>query len=176
MIDSVIIEPITKDDDEGFFRLGESERARLSTYFPQTTGLTADRRATRTYIKDMIARCHKREFYCFVMRDYEGGPPIGAVFLKQFDWSVPKCETAYFISSVYEGHGITTLALIWATDFAFSELDVNKVFARIVPVNVASIRVVEKCGYEREGLLRSDFRTSSGDLLDVYLYGRLRNA
>jgi RimJ/RimL family protein N-acetyltransferase len=174
MIDSVIIEPITKDDDDGFFRLVESDRARLATYFPQTTGHATDRRTTRAYIRDMLARTHQREFFCFVMRDYESGPPIGAVFLKQFDWSVPKCETAYFISSIYQGHGITTLGLIWATDFAFSELEVNKVFARIVPENVASIRVAEKCGYEREGLLRRDFRTSSGDLLDVYLYGRLR--
>ncbi len=122
----------------------------------------------------MLAQSEEREFYCFVMRDYESGPPIGVVFLKQFDWNIPKCETAYFISSIYEKHGITTLGLIWATDHAFSKLAVNKVYARIVPDNLASIRVAEKCGYEREGLLRRDFRTSEGELLDVYLYSRLR--
>jgi RimJ/RimL family protein N-acetyltransferase len=53
------------------------------------------------------------------------------------------------------------LGLIWATDHAFSQLGVNKVYARIVPGNLASIRVAEKCGYEREGLLRSDFRTAT---------------
>lgn len=174
MIDSVIVEPITKDDDEGYFRLVSSERERLAGYFPQTTANCMDLRGTRTYIKEMIERARRKEWYCFVMRDYEGGDPIGAIFLKQFDWNIPKCETAYFISSVYAGHGLTTLGLIWATDLAFSRLGVNKVYARIVPDNAASIRVAEKCGYEREGLLRRDFRTSDGRLLDVYLYGRLR--
>ena len=175
MIYSVIIEPIRKDDDRGYFSLIERERQRLATYFPQTTGACIDVGGTRRYIKDMIARAKTREYLCFVLRDYEGGEPIGAVFLKQFDWSVPKCETAYFVSSHYAGHGLGTLGLIWATDHAFSMLGVNKVYARIVPENLASIRVAEKCGYEREGLLRSDFRTSDGRLLDVYLYGRLRN-
>ena len=174
MIDSVIIEPITKNDDEGYHRLIRSEHQRLAPYFPQTTSSCTDRRATRRYIKDMIARGQQREQFCFVLRDYEGGDPIGAVFLKQFDWNIPKCETAYFISSVYEGHGLSTLGLIWATDHAFSQLGVQKVYARIVPDNLGSIRVAEKCGFEREGLLRRDFRTSDGKLLDVFLYGRLR--
>ena len=174
MIDSVIIEPIGRNDDEGFYRLVESERARLAPFFPVTTGRCSDVRNTRKYIKEMMERAEGRELYCFVMRDYEGGPPIGAVFLKQFDWNIPKCEAAYFISSVYEGHGISTLGLIWATDLAFSTLGVNKVYVRVVPENIASMRVAEKCGFEREGLLRRDFRTATGELVDVYLYGRLR--
>jgi hypothetical protein len=122
MIDSVIIEPITKNDDEGFFSLIEAERARLSLYFPNTTSRSSDRPSTRRYLKELISLSQKREYFCFAMRDLEGGPPIGAVFLKQFDWNIPKCETAYFISSIYEGLGLTTLGLIWATDYAFSDL------------------------------------------------------
>ena len=174
MIDSVIIEPIGRNDAAGFFQLIQAERARLATYFPQTTGRCTDARSTRRYIKEMIDHAAARELYCFVMRDYEDGPPIGVVFLKQFDWSVPKCETAYFISSVYEGHGITTLGLIWATDYAFSKLGVSKIFARVDLENIASARVAEKCGYEREGLIRGDFRTSDGRLIDVSYYGKLR--
>lgn len=174
MIDSVIIEPIRKDDDRGYFKLVDQERERFATYFPQTTGRCTDVAATRRYIKEMIARAKAREFMCFVLRDYEGGAPIGAVFLKQFDWNIPKCEVAYFVSAVYEGHGLGTLGLIWAIDHAFNVLGMNKVYARMVPENVASIRVAEKCGFEREGLLRQDFRATDGRLLDVYLYGRLK--
>lgn len=174
MMDSVIIEPISKDDDEGFFRLIDAERARLSTYFPQTTSRCPDKRSTRRYIKEMITSATERELYCFVLRDYEGGDPVGAVFLKQFDWSIPKCETAYFISSVYEGHGLSTLGLIWAADFAFSNLGVNKLYARIDLENTPSVRVAEKCGFEREGLIRHDFRTNDGRLIDVLYYGKVR--
>lgn len=174
MIDSVIIEPVTRNDDEGFFQLVDDERERLSLFFPNTTGRSTDVKATRRYLKELIDMAERREYFCFVMRDLENGPPIGAVFLKGFDWNIPKCETAYFISSIYENLGLTSLGLVWATDFAFSQLGVNKVYARIVPDNLASIRVAEKCGFAREGLLRHDFRTSDDRLLDVYLYGKLR--
>ncbi|HMC98117.1 MAG TPA: GNAT family protein, partial [Flavobacteriales bacterium] len=96
------------------------------------------------------------------------------VFLKEFDWSIPKCETAYFISSIYERRGITSLGVIWAVDHAFTVLGMEKVYARIAPDNIGSIKVVESCMFQREGLLRRDFRTSDGQLLDVYLYSCLK--
>ena len=174
MSDSVIIEPIVKDDHAGLFRLVNGDRARLHTYFPVTCAHCSDPRSTRSYIKEMLARSKRRELFCFVMRDYEGGDPIGLVFLKEFDWTVPKCETAYFISSIYERKGLTTLGMMWAVDFAFTHLGLEKVFARVVPENIASYRVLEHCGFEREGLLRRDFRASDGSLHDVYVYSVLR--
>ncbi|MEO8066205.1 MAG: GNAT family N-acetyltransferase [Flavobacteriales bacterium] len=174
MVDSVIIEPITKHDDEGFYRLVHGEFVRLANFFPRTTQRCSDVRSTRKYLKEIVDLSARREFYCFVLREFEGGAPIGAVFLKQFDWSIPKCETAYFVSQPYEKHGLGSMSVIWATDFALSQLGMNKVYARIAPDNIASIRVVEKCGFEREGLIRRDFRSGNGDLMDVVLYGLLR--
>lgn len=174
MVDSVIIESVTKRDDEGFYRLVHAEFARLANFFPLTTERCTDVRSTRKYLKEIVERSGKREFYCFVLREFEGGPPIGAVFLKQFDWTIPKCETAYFVSQPYEKHGLGSMGVIWATDFALTQLGVNKVYARIAPDNIASIRVVEKCGFEHEGLIRRDFRAGNGELMDVVLYGLLR--
>jgi ribosomal-protein-serine acetyltransferase len=50
----------------------------------------------------------------------------------------------------------------------------NKVYARVDPDNIASIRVLESCGFQQEGLLRKDFRTGDGRLLDVCYFGKLR--
>ena len=174
MSDSVIIEPIVKDDYDGLFRLIDAERVRLAPYFPVTCAHCSDPRATRAYIKDMIARAKRKEFFCFAMRDYEGGHPIGLVFLKEFDWTVPKCETAYFIGSIYERKGLTTLGVYWAVDFAFTQLGMEKVFARVDPQNVASCKVLQNCGFEQEGILRRDYRTTDGRMLDLALYSKLR--
>ncbi len=174
MSDSVIIEPIEKDDDIGLFKLVDAERARLQPYFPVTCAHCSDRRSTRSYIKDMIARAKRREFFCFAMRDYEGGEPIGLVFLKEFDWTVPKCETAYFISGLYERKGITTLGLMWAVDYAFTQLGMEKVYARVDRENIGSCKVLERCGFEQEGIMRRDFRTAEGKLLDLVLYSVLK--
>ena len=174
MSDSVIIEPIQKDDDEGFFRLIDSERERLSLYFPTTVGSCTDVRATRRYIKDRLAMMKDRTFFCFVLRDYEGSVPMGAVILKQFDNNVRKCEVGYFMGTPYLGQGYATLGLMWAVDRAFTQLDIGKVYARIAPDNLASIRVAEKCGFQREGLLRREYRAGNGQLVDVLYYGMLR--
>jgi RimJ/RimL family protein N-acetyltransferase len=174
MADSVIIEPISKDDHLGVFRLVDAERHRLLPYFPVTCANCSDARTTRNYIKEMLLRTKRREFFCFVLRDYEGGDPIGLVFLKEFDWTIPKCETAYFISSIYERKGLTTLGVYWAVDHAFTQLGVQKVYARVAPDNLGSCKVLENCGFEREGLLRRDFRTSEGRLVDVYVYSALK--
>lgn len=174
MVESVIIEPVHKRDDEGFHNLVRMEHQRLSNYFPRTCERCVDVRSTRKYLKEIMEFAGRREYFCFVLREFEGGDPIGAVFLKQFDWTVPKCETAYFVAQPYEKHGLGSMGLIWATDFAFSQLGVNKIFARIVPDNIASIRVAEKCGFEREGTLRHDFRSGDGKLLDVHYYGLTR--
>jgi RimJ/RimL family protein N-acetyltransferase len=48
------------------------------------------------------------------------------------------------------------------------------VYARVAPDNLASCKVLENCGFQREGLLRQDFRTHDGRLIDLYLYGRLK--
>lgn len=174
MSDSVIIEPITKDDHQGLFKLVDRERARLQPYFPVTCARCSDPSGTRAYIKDMLAKAKRREFFCFVMRDYEGGEPIGVVFLKEFDWTVPKCETAYFISSIYEGRGITTMGVMWAVDFAFTRLGMEKVVARVDPENIGSCTVLERCGFEREGIMRRDYRTADGRLLDLAMYSVLK--
>jgi len=174
MSDSVIIEPIDKEDYNGLFKLVDSERARLQPYFPITCAHCSDPRSTRAYIKDMQAKSKRREYFCFVMRDYEGGAPIGLVFLKEFDWTVPRCETAYFISSIYEGKGITTMGVMWAIDFAFSQLGMEKVVARVDPANIGSCTVLERCGFEREGIMRRDYRTADGRLLDLAMYSVLR--
>jgi RimJ/RimL family protein N-acetyltransferase len=173
MSDSVIIEPIAKDDDEGLFRLMSSEHDRLRPYFPLTCARCSDLRSTRAYIKEMIARAKQREFYCFALRDYEGGAPIGLIFLKEFDWTVPKCETAYFIGSLYERKGLTTLGLYWTVDYAFAQLGMEKVYARVDPKNIASCTVLERCGFEREGLMRRDYRTADGRVLDLLMYSVL---
>ena len=174
MSDSVIIEPIAKDDDEGFFRLVDGERDRLSPFFPTTVKRCTDVRATRRYIKDRLGMMKDRSFFCFVLRDYEGSPPVGAVILKQFDANVPKCEVGYFMATPYQGQGFATLGVMWAVDRAFTQLGISKVYARIAPDNIASIRVVEKCGFQREGLLRKEYRAGNGELMDVLYYGILK--
>ncbi|MBK8612801.1 MAG: GNAT family N-acetyltransferase [Flavobacteriales bacterium] len=174
MSNYVIITPLVSDDADGLLQLINAERIDLATYFPVTTARMTDHRSAKRYVGDLIDKAKSREMFCFILRDHEGGEPAGAVFLKQLDWSVPKCEIAYFVGSTYRRQGFATYGVIWAVDHAFSVLGLDKVYARVDPENKASLSVLESCGFQQEGLLRHDFRTGDGRLLDVCYYGKLR--
>jgi ribosomal-protein-alanine N-acetyltransferase len=56
--------------------------------------------------------------------------------------------------------------------FAFDALKLHRVEAACIPDNARSIRVLEKAGFQREGLLRSYLRIN-GSWQDHYLYARI---
>lgn len=174
MADSIIIDPVQKNDDAGVFRLIDTQRLRLQTYFPVTCGRCRDVRGTRAYLKEMVSMAKAREFFCFVLRDYEGSEPIGLLFLREFDHDLGKCEIAYLVHANYEGKGYATLAVCWGVDHAFTTLRMQKVYARVLPDNMASWKVLENCGFQRDGVLRQDHRLPTGEVVDVYLYSVLR--
>ena len=173
-MDELIIRRITTADASLFWRLVDRERARIARYFPITTGRCVDERACAAYVQDLVAQANQGQAYTHLVFTASSAEPVGMVMLKSFDALVGKCEVAYFVAAGHERKGIATGALAWAVDESFRRFNLQKVFLRVDPDNVASIRVAEKNGFAREGLLRSDFRTSDGRLLDVIHFGKLR--
>ena len=172
--DQLTVRPVTGDDAEAFFRLIDRDRTLFATYFPVTTGRTGDAHATVSYVRDLMAQAVAKETYCYLILHEGSSEPVGALFLKSFDRRVGKCEAAYLVSSAHQGKGIASSAVAWAVDEAFRTHGMNKVLLRVDPDNGASIRVAEKNGFLREGLLRQDFRTNDDRLLDVIVFGKLR--
>ena len=79
----------------------------------------------------------------------------------------------YGVAREHWGRGIASEAAQAVTDYAFTELGVEKVAARVDPRNLASVRVLEKLGMQREGVLRSQV-VRWGERADRALYGVLR--
>ncbi len=99
---------------------------------------------------------------------------IGSIILKNIDWSVPKAELAYFIDGEYEGKGFTSYAVKWLTEYAFSDLKMEKLYIKLNPENEGSKKVAIKNGFEKEGYFKREFRTGQGVLTDVERYGLLK--
>jgi len=64
------------------------------------------------------------------------------------------CTVGYWVGMPYAGRGVMSCALAGALGFAFDHLRLNRVEAACMPANGASIRVLEKAGFTREGLAR----------------------
>jgi [ribosomal protein S5]-alanine N-acetyltransferase len=57
----------------------------------------------------------------------------------------------YYMFSGFEGQGLMTEAVLLAVRHAFRSLKLHRLEANIQPTNLASIAVVRKCGFKKEG-------------------------
>ena len=97
---------------------------------------------------------------------------VGSVGITpQSGWREHVAEIGYWLGEEYWGNGIATKALTQMTDYAFSVLRYRKLFAEVLSENKASMRVLEKCGYELEGILKQEV-CKDGKYFDVFYYGK----
>ena len=78
-------------------------------------------------------------------------------------------EIGYWLGELYWRRGIASEALILMTDYAFSTLNLLRLFALPFADNAQSIRVLEKAGYTREAILRAS-SVKHGVVRDQALY------
>ena len=82
-------------------------------------------------------------------------------------------ELGYYLGEPYWGKGYATEAVRLLCGYVFSRTDIIRVFAEPFAYNLASCRVLEKAGFQLEGVLRSN-AVKNGRILDMKLYSRLR--
>ncbi len=78
----------------------------------------------------------------------------------------------YWVGQPYARQGVMTAALHVLLPTLFGELSLHRVEAACIPSNAASIRVLEKCGFSREGLARK-YLCINGVWQDHLLFGLL---
>ena len=99
-----------------------------------------------------------------------GGEAIGSISLMIGDDIARKsAEIGYWIGREHWGRGIMTEAVVATTEYAFAELQLVRVFAVPFVTTAGSIRVLEKAGYVREGVMRQS-AIKDGIIMDQALY------
>jgi ribosomal-protein-alanine N-acetyltransferase len=99
---------------------------------------------------------------------------IGRIALQDFT-NQTIAELAYWLARPLWGQGIMTEALQMVVPFAFETLELHRIWAGTDPRNLASCRLLERNGFEREGVLRqATYRDDSW--MDTAIYGLLRDA
>ena len=81
----------------------------------------------------------------------------------------------YWLGRPYWGRGIATEAARLLSDFALQSGDLRRLEATVFAPNVASARVLEKCGFTLEGRSPQLYIDRSGAVCDGLLFGRMRS-
>ncbi len=87
--------------------------------------------------------------------------------------SLSSATIGYWIAQEYAGRDITPTAVALATDLCFTELRLHRMEICIRPENHASLRVVQKLGFQYEGLRRRYIHID-GDWRDHYAFALVR--
>jgi len=102
------------------------------------------------------------------------GEAIGGIGFKQgIDIARLSMEMGYWLGEPFWGRGLMTRAVTATSDWAFDHYNVVRLFATTFAHNTASMRVLEKSGFEREGILRRS-AIKNGEVLDQVLYAKLK--
>ena len=102
------------------------------------------------------------------------GTVIGEVYLNALDRDNERAELGYSLSRKYRGRGLATEATTAVVDWAFRTQHLHRIYATCDPRNRHSIRVLEKLGMHREGLLSHHLKWKD-EYRDVAYYGLLRS-
>lgn len=79
-------------------------------------------------------------------------------------------ELGYAMSEDYWGKGIMTEAAKAVLGHGFEEMELDMVSIYRNPQNIRSGRVIEKCGFVYEGILRKAYKIYDGSIRDVACY------
>jgi RimJ/RimL family protein N-acetyltransferase len=85
-----------------------------------------------------------------------------------------RAEIGYSLLREHWGKGLAREAVTRAIVYGFDELELRRFEADIDPRNAPSIGLVERLGFQREGLLRERWLVA-GEVCDTVMYGLLRH-
>lgn len=122
-----------------------------------------------SWISLMTEEPAKRYVFCIEKEQKE---PIGLVGINMGKPRYQSAEIWYKLLPAFWNKGYTTEALTHILHFCFNELALHRVEAGCATENMASVKVLEKCGFTREGLKRKALPVR-GQWLDNYHYGQL---
>jgi len=98
---------------------------------------------------------------------------IGSVTLFHIDFTHRRAEIGYAQGRAYWGQGYMQEALKAVLNHAFEILNLHRIEADVDPRNAASVRTLERLGFQREGYLRERWQVN-GEIQDAFYYGLLR--
>ena len=114
----------------------------------------ANPRYTKKYLSFIQSAYRNETFYDFALVDKASGKMIGTCGFVRFDTANDSAEVGYVFNPSYRDQGYATEALCAVLDFGFSKLGLHRIEARFMKDNLASRRVMEKCGMYFEGICR----------------------
>jgi len=108
----------------------------------------------KEWIKKISVKIRKRKSYVFGIILPRQKDVIGIIGLEKFNWGNKNAQIGYWLAKDHWGKGLIPKAVHLILAFAFRKLKLHRVYAAVFADNIQSQKVLEKCGFIKEGLTR----------------------
>lgn len=160
----------------GPFDQSHGERSRQWANDPELARLLGRARpvSDREHEQWLAALANRDDCVFFAVSSRDSQQHIGNVWLWDIDLRHRKAELRIVIGERgHIGKGCGTEAIRLASEYGFTWLNLQKIYAYVLDLNPRAARSFEKANFEREGLLRKD-RWVGDHYADVHLLARHR--
>ena len=142
-------QPVAADAPDVLAVFGDAHALRYWSHGP-----LADLDAARAYLDDIQSGWRERTLFQWAIADLETDRLLGTVTLTSWDRTNRHAEIGFILHPTAQGRGLATEAVRTALAFSFGPMGLHRVEADVHPENDASLQLLERIGFEREGYLR----------------------
>lgn len=165
--EKIYFKPLERTDAPKLFEYASDEDVKRHIGWPLMDSLIE----TEVFIDKLLDNEKaKTHMYASVMLK-ENDELIGTVMIFNFDYDAKHAEIGYVFNKRQWNKGYCTEAVAMLDCFASDSLKLHKLHARVTDANVGSVKVLEKNGYKKEGLLK-DYYFIDGEYYDLILFGK----
>ncbi|MBP5342768.1 GNAT family N-acetyltransferase [bacterium] len=164
----LILRRMKESDAEGIFNSFVNDKAFL--YYANKEPRTLDQE--KDSLKGIDQKYQNKEYYNWLIT-LKDNTIIGCIYLR-VDNNEDSLEFNYAIWEKYQKNGYMTEALKTIKDFSLNKLNVKKFFGGCEIHNIASSRVMEKCGLIYEKTITNYLKLKDG-YHDMLVYSNIVN-
>jgi len=166
--------PQSNDYDE-WARLREVSRTFLTPWEPTWPADDLTRSAFRRRLKRYGEDLRSDLAYAFLIFRAQDGAMVGGLTLANIRRGVAQAGAiGYWVGAPFARQGYMTAAMRALVPFCFGTLRLHRLEAACSPTNAASVALLEKTGFQREGYARA-YLCINGIWQDHLLYARLKD-
>jgi ribosomal-protein-alanine N-acetyltransferase len=151
----VVLRPPAMSDFAEWAHLREKSRSFLAPWEPSWPADDLTRGAFRRRIRRYQQEAREQTGHPFLVYGSDSLDLVGGLTLSHVVRGVTQsCSLGYWMGAPYAGKGLMTAAVRAIIPFVFDTLRLHRLEAACLPRNAASIRLLEKTGFSREGYAR----------------------
>jgi len=125
-------------------------------------------------VRELAADWMARNCFCIGLFEKAADEWSGQVYVEPTNWELPEFTIGFVADVNYEGEGYISEAVNCVLGMLFSDMRAHRVRSDCNENNIRSWRLLERCGFSREGHLRENRRNTDGSFHGDFLYGLLR--